>query len=223
MFRAFHWTWSQSSCWSQLLRLQCHRASSSGFVHSHLHRGRPWSAVRGWRVEREQWVCRTWSSHEPRVTFLISHSPHCRWMHRVNLHLPQVCWECAYGTGICWAGQGGNSQPQDLLWGVSAEAGLRNAHGLKVASVWGSFAHTPPSRLRHHQSWVRAVWRTWEHRGCFSNEFGLLMKWNGRIWFVNRSYSYLLYWRAAKINKPVKVLRCSVCQLTRPTETEENR
>lgn len=38
--------------------------------------------------------------------------------------------------------------------------------------------------------------------------------------FVNSSYFYLLHWSAAKINKPIKVLKCSECLLTRPAETE---
>lgn len=38
--------------------------------------------------------------------------------------------------------------------------------------------------------------------------------------FVNRSYSYMLHRSAAKINKPIKVLRYSECPLTRPVETK---
>lgn len=38
--------------------------------------------------------------------------------------------------------------------------------------------------------------------------------------FVNSSYSYLLHWKAALINKTVKVLRCPECLLTKPMEAE---
>lgn len=42
-----------------------------------------------------------WGSREPRVASLITCSSHHRWMHGVSLHLPQACYEYAYGMGIC--------------------------------------------------------------------------------------------------------------------------
>lgn len=110
MVRAFHWTCSESSG-AELIPLLVSTAEASapqGEQLWGLHTGTFTGEDLGLPVlcceggkGTEHNLPSVWDSHEPCNTFLIAHSPHHGWMRRVKLHLPQVCYECAYGKGIC--------------------------------------------------------------------------------------------------------------------------